>query len=271
MNDYIMGKSPEETRRLELQSRLYAPHSRHLLELSGITTGMTVMDVGCGTGEVTQIVARLVGPSGHVVAVDADEDMLALAARKMAEAGLDHVSFQQATLPDMPSARPVDALVGRLILMHLDDPVDAVRTMARHVRPGGIVTFQDFDASRTRTVPSVPLLDQVLAWIAEAIRAGGRDSDPGGRLYTILRDAGLPAPQVATTAPGGDADSAVVAYATATLGSLMPLVAESRRAVIDEIGFESLLDRLRGDMREGNALMFAPELVGAWTRTPVSA
>ncbi|POX58756.1 class I SAM-dependent methyltransferase [Streptomyces sp. Ru62] len=268
VNDYIMGSSRQETRRLDLQSRLYARHTKHLLELAGITAGMTVLDVGCGTGEVTQIVARLVGPSGRVVGVDADEGMLAVAARNMADARLDNVSFQQATLPDIPLTRPVDALVGRLILMHLDDPVDAVRTMARHVRPGGIVTFQDFNVTRSRTVPTVPLMDDVVAWIVDAIRRGGRNSDPGDRLYAILRDAGLPTPRVAMTAPAGDADSEVAAHATATLATVLPLVEKTRATMIEEMGIDSLLDRLREDMRKAGSVMFSPELVGAWTRTP---
>ncbi|MEU7467490.1 methyltransferase domain-containing protein [Streptomyces sp. NPDC044984] len=77
----ILGRSDEETRRLEAQSLLYAPHSEHLLRLAGIEPGMRVLDVGCGTGELTALAARLVGPSGHVTGVDSDPRMLATAAR----------------------------------------------------------------------------------------------------------------------------------------------------------------------------------------------
>jgi hypothetical protein len=51
-NDYIMGRTTAETRRLEIQVELYAPHTDHLLRLAGLEPGMRVLDVGCGLSEV---------------------------------------------------------------------------------------------------------------------------------------------------------------------------------------------------------------------------
>ncbi|MGP2440735.1 hypothetical protein [Streptomyces sp. JW3] len=113
MSTYVLGRSQHETRRLELQRRLYADHSAHLLiTLAGLRTSMRAVDVGRGTGELTSIAARIVGPSGHEVGVDHDPDLPAVAERTMAHAGLSHLTSRQEALPDITSDRPAGAPVG---------------------------------------------------------------------------------------------------------------------------------------------------------------
>ncbi|MGH3087411.1 MAG: methyltransferase domain-containing protein, partial [Rubrobacteraceae bacterium] len=68
--EYVMGRSAEETARLQKQSLLYDPSTRRLFEEAGISAGMKVLDVGCGAGDVALLAADLVGPDGVVVGVD---------------------------------------------------------------------------------------------------------------------------------------------------------------------------------------------------------
>ncbi|WP_217140789.1 class I SAM-dependent methyltransferase [Streptomyces sp. AC627_RSS907] len=271
MSKYILGRSPRETHRLDLQSRLYAAHSAHLLRLAGLRPGMRVVDVGCGTGELTRIAARIVGPSGQVIGVDRDPDMLAVAEGAMARAGLSHMTFRQDVLPELSLDRPVDALVGRLIVMHLDSPADAVRRMARHVRPGGVVTFQDLNLSRSRSVPGLPLVGDIGRWIQAAFRQGGTDPDPGERLPAVFRAAGLPAAGLAVAVPAGDADSLAVAHATSAVTALLPLIEKSGVATAAEIDPETLHTRLTIQMREAAATLFSPELTGVWATSPTAS
>ena len=81
-----MGRSAQEGRRLQLQAEMYAPHTEHLFRLAGIGPGMTVVDVGCGPGDVTRLLARMVGPSGFVTGIDMDPAVLRVAARDAATA-----------------------------------------------------------------------------------------------------------------------------------------------------------------------------------------
>ena len=67
--DYVLGHSAQELERLSTQARLYEPFTVQFFRNAGIQAGMRVLDVGCGSGDVSFLVA-LVGPTGQVVGVD---------------------------------------------------------------------------------------------------------------------------------------------------------------------------------------------------------
>jgi ubiquinone/menaquinone biosynthesis C-methylase UbiE len=85
---YQLGHADVEIRRLLLQGRLYNDHTEHALHRAGLRPGMRVLDVGCGPGDVSFIAARLVGPTGTVVGVDASAEVIGLARGRAAEQGL---------------------------------------------------------------------------------------------------------------------------------------------------------------------------------------
>ncbi|HEY7341354.1 MAG TPA: methyltransferase domain-containing protein [Ktedonobacterales bacterium] len=69
-DEYILGHSSHELGRLSAQARLYAPLVLAFFRAAGIEAGMRVLDLGCGGGDVSVLVARLVGPTGQVVGID---------------------------------------------------------------------------------------------------------------------------------------------------------------------------------------------------------
>src|SRR5438046_1077078 len=90
---YVMGRSEHEARRLLLQARLYDSITRRFLEDAGLAAGMTVLDVGSGTGDVAFAAADLVGPTGRVVGVDVNPVVLETARTRAQEQGRDNVVF----------------------------------------------------------------------------------------------------------------------------------------------------------------------------------
>ncbi|MDF9817209.1 methyltransferase domain-containing protein [Streptomyces sp. SPB162] len=162
---------------------------------------------------------------------------------------------------------PVDALIGRLVLLHLDDPAAAVRAMARHVRPGGIVTFQERTIPRAQAVPPVQLFDQCRDWLRAGISAGGRDPDLGERLCTVLTDAGLVQPAAAVAIPAGGGHTPVVAHVEATVRSLLPLINKCGTATRRDINIDTLAERLALATTQTGAMLYLPELVASWGTT----
>jgi ubiquinone/menaquinone biosynthesis C-methylase UbiE len=67
---YILGHADEELDRLISQANFYGDLTAHVLQLAGLKTGMKVLDIGCGAGDVSFLAAKLVGPKGTVIGVD---------------------------------------------------------------------------------------------------------------------------------------------------------------------------------------------------------
>ncbi|MBI3714516.1 MAG: class I SAM-dependent methyltransferase, partial [Betaproteobacteria bacterium] len=171
--------------------------TERLLVDAGISTGMRVLDVGCGRGDVSLLVARLVGEQGHVLGVDRDARPLAAAQERARELGLSNITFAEGDLCALsPEHGPFDAAVGRRVLMYQPDPVDAVRRLTRALRPGGIVIFQEHDSTMAGCLTPLPLHERVHGWIWHTVEREGANIHMGFDLPSVLARAGLTVEQV---------------------------------------------------------------------------
>lgn len=143
--DYLFAQGTDETRRLKRQADFLSRITRYLLEAAGITSGMRVLDVGTGIGDVAFMVAERVGPQGTVVGVDMNPAMIDVARRRAQTAGLANVAFLQGDVSQMALSDQFDAVVGRLILLYIKDRAELLRRLSQQLRPGGIVAFQELD------------------------------------------------------------------------------------------------------------------------------
>jgi ubiquinone/menaquinone biosynthesis C-methylase UbiE len=117
--------------------RLHARLAAGLAEL-GVGGDETVLDLGCGTGNLTRVLVGTLTARGCVIAADFSQPMLAAAARKVGRES--RVVWSQADAGELPLA---DAAVDRAICFsawpHFDDPYGVARELARVLRPGGSV------------------------------------------------------------------------------------------------------------------------------------
>lgn len=172
--------------------------TRRFLADAGVTADMQVLEIGCGNGEVTQLLAELVGPGGRVVAVDRNEAMLAQARERMAALGIGHVRFLEADLTGDPAAiedlppAGFDVLAGRRVLMYLPDPVAVLAGLSGRLRRGGIVVFEELDVTTVpaRTRP-FPAHDQATSWLRGMLAAEGAHLSLGFELPDVMVRAGL--------------------------------------------------------------------------------
>ncbi len=262
---YVLGHADVEVQRLLLQGQLYNDYTEHALRLAGLRPGMRVLDVGCGPGDVSFIAARLVGPSGTVLGMDAAPEMIELARARAAEQGLSAVRFTQAAIDAITLDEPVDAVIGRLILMHLPDPAATLRHLSSFVRPGGVVAFSENDITGARSIPDIPLFGQVTAGIVAAFEAMGLSPQFGTTLHTIFADAGLGAPQLTLGTPiGTAAETNILAYA-AEVWRLVSPIAQQMGFAIDELAdIENFVPRFRQEAFAVNALITMPPIITAW-------
>src|SRR5262245_48520993 len=155
---YVAGRSQSETRRLERQAELFEQPTRRLFEDAGITTGMKVLDLGSGAGDVAFIAAELVGPTGRVVGVDLDPAVVATAGARAQALSLAQVSFIAGDIREIELERDFDAVVGRFVLMYLADPVAGLRAALSMVRDDGLAAFYEADmGAEVASFPVSPL------------------------------------------------------------------------------------------------------------------
>jgi FkbM family methyltransferase len=243
---YILGHSNAELRRLMLQAALLKPITKRLLLETGLQPGMRVLDIGCGSGDVSLLLAEMVGPTGSVVGIDPSPAALTLARDRARAAGHPNITFHKAALVNCDGPAPFDLAIGRYVLMHQADPAVMIRTAASHVRKGGVVAFHEVAVFSTFEMrPSVPLWQQSADLIRKAFLSVLPHFDAAGRLIEHFHRAGLGQPTVFCEAPvAGGADSLAYAWAAETLRSLMPQL-QTMGVPTAEIEIDTLEDRLR--------------------------
>jgi ubiquinone/menaquinone biosynthesis C-methylase UbiE len=269
---YVLGHADVEIQRLLLQARLYDNDTEHALRRAGLRPGMRVLDVGCGPGDVSFVAARLVGPAGTVLGVDAAAEIIEVARTRAAEQGLSWVSFEQTTIADIALHEPVDAVIGRLILMHLPDPVSALRQLAGLLPPGGVIAFCETDISGVRSVPETPHFRAVTEGITSAFRGVGLDPEFGTTLHSLFQRAGLPAPQLTLAAPiGGINEPDIFAYAMEVWRLMLPVAEQLGSVTNDLADIDTLLPRWREEAATAGAVIMMPPMITAWCHLPGGA
>ena len=268
---YTMGRSKEETERLIQRSRLYEDITGRLLRDAGLFTGMKVLDIGSGAGDVAFAAAELVGSEGEVVGVDMNPDILETARTRAQAAGLANVQFVAEDVQTLDLPNDFDALIGRLVLLYLPDPVATLKQLATHLRPGGIVAFQDVEFSVYSSIahPETPIMNQLAEWGVEVFRRSGANVGMGLDLYSTFVDAGLPEPTLQYSAPvGGPETWGGYQFIAAAFQSLLPLLERFEIATAEEVDLDTLAQRLRAEVVASKRPLMLPPHITAWAQLP---
>jgi cyclopropane fatty-acyl-phospholipid synthase-like methyltransferase len=268
---YALGHSARETARLEKMAALYNPSTHRLLAEAGVEPGMKVLDVGSGAGDVALLAADLVGPTGTVIGVEANPVLLDTAQERVHAAGLSNVRFICGDLHSVSLADDFDAVVGRLILLHMTDPATTLRSLVGHLRRDGIVVFQDIDMTHEPLdVPPSPLHNQSWNFIVRVFSQAGIDLAMGLKLHHVFVDAGLPAPQMHLSAPiGTGPEWAGYDFAAQALRVALDMAQTRGWTTADEVvalDVDTFAARWRDEVGCQNGVITLAPYVGAWTR-----
>ena len=265
-SSYALGSTAAEQDRLIRQAARLAPLTERFFLEAGIGPGQRVLDLGSGVGDVAMLAARLVGPSGEVIGIERDSRCITRATARAADAGLHNVNFIQCDVDQVASNKPFDAVVGRLILMYLSDPVAALRSLSRLIRPGGVLALQE--QSWTPCFPlwrHLPLWSAAVALNCETLRRCGANPDMGLDLYGTFLEAGLPAPVVHMEVPLGN-DPGFIRWIYDVLCSLLPQI-QRLNLPLETLGdLNTLSERLQVEVAASRGVVTWLALVSAWAR-----
>ncbi|WP_162560667.1 class I SAM-dependent methyltransferase [Methylobacterium durans] len=270
LGDYALGHAQQELVRLSRQGQLLAPFTRSVFAAAGIGPGVRVIDLGCGGGDVSLLLAEMVGPTGRVLAVDRAPEALAATRARAEQAGFSQIATVQGDLSDpknLSLPEGFDAAVGRLVLHYVPERAALIRRLTEVVRPGGALAFIEMDLSVNGGSSPSPLALRMLDWMLQTFRRGGFEPDTGSQLFGLFRGAGLEAELMATSIVGGGADSAVARMIVDVVRSLEPQIIAAGVATAEEIDVDTLLERLRAEPGAADRSFYLPRLTAAWART----
>lgn len=266
-NEYALGHADPELERLESQSRFLGELSEHLLLLAGLRPGMRVVDAGCGPGDLSFLAGRIVGPSGSVLGFDQAPKAIEVASGRARSADVANVRFAVGDASTFVPEAPVDAVIGRLVVMYWPEPVRTLRHLARSVVPGGVIAFLEGDLEAAKSEPQCPLYEATLDRIRETFTRAGLEIRMGLKLGRLFEDAGLSNPRMRSTTPveRGPASNAYH-HATEIARTLLPLMERTGVAAASAVDIDTLEDRLRTEATRLRATLVAPALVGVWAK-----
>ncbi|MCZ7557188.1 MAG: bifunctional demethylmenaquinone methyltransferase/2-methoxy-6-polyprenyl-1,4-benzoquinol methylase UbiE [Bacteroidia bacterium] len=143
---------------------------------SGISQGGVVLDCATGTGDLAIEFKRAAGKTGRVVGTDFNADMLAFAPEKSRKLGLDIEWEVQDAMHLTYANDTFDAASIAFGIRNVDDPVQALRSMARVVRPGGLVLVLEFGTPEWWMRPLFRFYSAVVIPFVGGFISGKRDA-----------------------------------------------------------------------------------------------
>ena len=255
MTTYLM-EHPLEAERLELKTK--REKILEELKLVPLHPGMDVLDVGCGTGAVTRILAERVSP-GRVVGLDLSEERLSVAREIADEQGISNVEYLKADVRDLdPKDKTFDLAYSRFLFQYLPGKagLDTLAAMKRLTRPGGRVAVGDLDGNHLYRYPLDREWDKLLEKLLSGVEKIGFDAFVGRKLYSMFRTVGFQDIQVNILpyyliAGGADPTSLRV-------WEMKIQILEERLAQIfgtsEKVG--ELADRFLGDLRDEDTILY---------------
>jgi SAM-dependent methyltransferase len=167
--------------------------TERLLIDAGISSGMRVLDVGCGRGDVSLIAAKLVGATGRVVGLDRDAGAISSAQARARDAGIAQAEFIVGdVLIASAHGAAFDAVIARRVLMYQPDRPAVLRALVAALGPAGLVVFQEADATMVPApLGANPLHEQVTRWIWQTVAREGATTSIGFELPGLLELAGV--------------------------------------------------------------------------------
>ncbi|HEY4303103.1 MAG TPA: methyltransferase domain-containing protein [Gemmatimonadaceae bacterium] len=191
--DYVLGTHDDEIERLGIQHEVWRARAIAAWQRAGITTGETVLDIGSGPGYATLDLASIVGPSGHVIAVDRSRRFLDALDSRRRDNGFDNIHVIESDLDEVRfEPNSVDAAWCRWVLAFVMRPRELLAKAAAAIRSGGVfVSHEYFDYASWRAMPPSPVFEEFVQATIRNWRKSGGEPDIGLQVPHWLEELGF--------------------------------------------------------------------------------
>jgi ubiquinone/menaquinone biosynthesis C-methylase UbiE len=187
-----LGSSDTEFQRLYLQSLTFENETTHTLRLAGIGAGMKCLDMGCGFGDTTFLMSKLVGHDGKVLGMDVNPECIEMAKRKLKASGINNIEFAVGNAYDTGlKESSFDLIFSRFLFQHLKDCNAVIEEMSRIVLESGTICTEELDHGLWISYPEEPAIDSLRKCYIRLLEIYGSDPYIARKLYKIFLETNL--------------------------------------------------------------------------------
>lgn len=184
---YLLQVGDAGKERLGILNQLFSETSCNLLLHAGLAPNSTVLEVGCGTGNMTCWIAKQVS-HGHVYAVDISPAQIAVAKQQAEAQGLTNITFINNSVFDLQHLPKVDLIYSRFVIMHLTHPFQALADLQHFLKPGGRLVCEEASNSIVCCQPASTVFQKSRQLLLALFEKNGIDFDYGNKIYGHFRE-----------------------------------------------------------------------------------
>lgn len=191
--DYVLGTHDEEIERLGLQHRVWRPRALDAWRRAGFTVGQTLLDIGSGPGYAALDLAEIVGPGGHVHALERSRRFLDALETLRSSRHLHPITTHELDLDEAPlPVAGADGAWARWVFAFVKQPRELLRKVHGALRPGGVLVLHEYFDYRTwRMIPRCPEQEAFVGTVMESWRREGGEPDIALDLSRWLEELGF--------------------------------------------------------------------------------
>ncbi|MBC1241048.1 methyltransferase domain-containing protein [Nostoc sp. 2RC] len=187
--NYVISGGQKGKDRLKILADVVQQSTYNLLKNVGISEGMQSLDVGCGGGDVTIEIAKLIGASGKVLGIDMDSSIIQLVQEEFKQ--FTNIEFRVLNAFDIQEQSQYDLAYSRFLLAHLTNPGLVTTKMYHALKPGGVAIVEETDFSGYYCYPESQAFTRYLELHRQVIDRRGGNVDLGAKVPKIMRDSGF--------------------------------------------------------------------------------
>ncbi|TBL79830.1 methyltransferase domain-containing protein [Paenibacillus thalictri] len=171
-----------------LDSRSLRQSHKRLADM--LVPGLSVLDIGCGTGAITRGIAEAVNPGGNVVGMDNDPHLIGKALQAYSD--IPNLTFTVGDMYVIPYKEQFDIVTASRVLIWLSEPLKALNAVKSAAKKGGRIVISDYNHTKIKWDPAPPasmllFYSAYLRWRADA----GMDNAIADRLPELFEQAGI--------------------------------------------------------------------------------
>ena len=186
-NPYIITGGEEGKKRLHILSDVLKDSTKSLLIRNDVLSVKRFLDLGCGGGDVSMMVAQMLGENSHVTAIDFDKEIISLAQKDAIQSGIKNMEFKALNVYDIDFENEFDMVYSRFLLSHLKDPLSVLFKMIRSLKPGGRIIVEDVEFSGHFSFPENEAFKSYIQLYKQSAELKDQNPEIGPSLFSLFQ------------------------------------------------------------------------------------